>query len=255
MAAGQIVRQPPYMQLIERYRQDIAAGRLKDGDPLPSARDLAAGYGIALATAAKVGEGLRALGLAATVPGVGSFVAVKPGALDDPAVPLTRDLLDVGRQAVATRPAAAAGAADAAAVGVGPAPRRIARQLGLPARARVIRRAEVTIRDGRVQASSTRWFPAALAEAAPQLLSGEPLPATLPGLRPARGDDRIVAREAAAEEAAALGIAPGSPVLALQRWLYDAGGSVLEFTEMLARDGEHLEFGYRLARGRIGAQA
>jgi DNA-binding GntR family transcriptional regulator len=253
MTAGQIVRQPPYMQLIERYRQDIAAGRLNDGDPLPSARELAAGYGIALATAAKVGEGLRALGLATTVPGVGSFVAVKPGALDDPAVPLTRDLLDVGRQIVATRPAAAAGAD--AAVGVGPAPRRIARQLGLPARARVIRRAEVTIRDGQAHASSTRWFPAGLAEAAPQLLSGEPLPATLPGLRPARGDDRIVAREAAAEEAAALGIAPGRPVLALQRWLYDAGGSVLEFTEMIARDGEHLDFGYRLARGRIGAQA
>ena len=219
MTAVQIVRQPPYMQLIEQYRQDIAAGRLKDGDPLPSARELATEHGIALATAAKVGEGLRALGLATTVPGVGSFVAVKPGALDDPAAPLTRDLLDAGRQAVAIRPAAAAGAANAVAVGVVPAPRHVARQLGLPARTRVIRRAEVTTHGGQAHASGTRWFPAGLAEATPQLLSAAPLPATLPGLRPARGDDKIVARESTAEEAAELDIAPGRPVLALQRWV------------------------------------
>jgi GntR family transcriptional regulator len=126
---------------------------------------------------------------------------------------------------------------------------------GGPARTRVIRRAEVTTHGGQAHASGTRWFPAGLAEAAPQLLSAAPLPAALPGLRPARGDDKIVARESTAEEAAELGIAPGRPVLALQRWVYDAGGAVLEFAEMIVRDGEHLEFGYRLARGRIGAQA
>lgn len=247
-----IMRQPPYMQLIEQYRQEILAGRLEEGDALPSARQLSAEHGIGLNTAVKVIEGLRALGLADTVVGVGSFVTVKPGALTGPAAPVTRDLLRQKREVVATRVATVEGSAQVTAALVA-APRRVTSELGLPPRSRAVRRIQVTRRGGRVQATSTSWFPASLADIIPQLLSQEPLPPSLPGFRPNAGEDRISARSATADEATALGTEPGSPVLFLRRRLHDASGQVLEYTELTARRGERLDLSYRLARGRFGA--
>ncbi len=249
----EIVRQPPYMQLIEQYRQEILAGRLKEGDALPSARQLSAELGIGLNTAVKVIEGLRTLGLAETVVGVGSFVTRKPEALADPAAPLTRDLLRQKREIVAARAAAVEGSIQVTAALVAAAPRRVTSELDLAPRSRVVRRALLTQRGGKVQAASTSWFPAALADAIPQLLSQEPLPARLPGFRPNAGEDRISARAATAAEATVLGTEPGSPVLFLRRRLYDASGQVLEYTELTARRGEALDLSYRLARGRFGA--
>lgn len=247
-----IMRQPPYIQLIEQYRQEILAGRLKEGDALPSARQLSAEHGMGLNTAVKVIEGLRVLGLADTVVGVGSFVTVKPGALADPPAPVTRDLLRQKREVVATRVAAVEGSAQVTAALVA-APRRVASELGLPPSSRAVRRIQVTQRGGRVQATSTSWFPASLADTVPQLLAQEPLPPSLPGFRPNAGEDRISARAATADEATVLGTEPGSPVLFLRRRLYDASGQVLEYTELTARRGEPLDLSYRLARGRFGA--
>jgi DNA-binding GntR family transcriptional regulator len=248
----EIVRQPPFMQLIEQYRQEILAGRLKEGDALPSARQLSAEHGIGLNTAVKVIEGLRALGLADTVVGVGSFVTRKPEALADPAAPLTRDLLRQKREVVAARAATIAGSANVTAALVAAAPRRVTSELGLPARSRAVRRTQVTSRGGQVRAICTSWFPASLSDTIPQLLAQEPLPATLPGFKPNAGEDRISARAATAAEATALGAEPGTPVLSLRRRLYGASGQVLEYTEMTARRGEPLDLSYRLARGRFG---
>jgi DNA-binding GntR family transcriptional regulator len=58
-----INRDAPYVQIIEHYRQEIRDGRLKDGDMLPSGREIAQQFGVSLATAAKVATGLQALGL------------------------------------------------------------------------------------------------------------------------------------------------------------------------------------------------
>ena len=54
-------RDAPYVQIIEHYRQQIRAGLLKDGDMLPSGREIAAEFGVSLATAAKVAGGLQSL--------------------------------------------------------------------------------------------------------------------------------------------------------------------------------------------------
>jgi len=65
----QLERDAPYVQIIERYRRLIAAGTLKDGDMIPSGREIAAEFGVSIATAAKVATGLRALGLVTPRPG------------------------------------------------------------------------------------------------------------------------------------------------------------------------------------------
>src|SRR5262249_43340141 len=74
-------RDAPYVQIIEHYRQEIRAGRLRDGDMLPSGREIAAQFGVSLATAAKVASGLQALGLVTPRPGAGTMVtAPRPSA-------------------------------------------------------------------------------------------------------------------------------------------------------------------------------
>src|SRR5450755_4708695 len=67
-------RDAPYVQIIEHFRQEIRAGRLKDGDMLPSGREIAGRFGVSLATAAKVATGLQALGLVTARPGAGTVV-------------------------------------------------------------------------------------------------------------------------------------------------------------------------------------
>src|ERR1039457_1873382 len=67
-------RDAPYVQIIEHYRQEIRDGRLQDGDMLPSGREIAAQFGVSLATAAKVATGLQSLGLVTPRPGAGTVV-------------------------------------------------------------------------------------------------------------------------------------------------------------------------------------
>src|SRR6266436_2959100 len=67
-------RDAPYVQIIEHFRQEIRSGRLQDGDMLPSGREIAAQFGVSLATAAKVATGLQALGLVTPRPGAGTMV-------------------------------------------------------------------------------------------------------------------------------------------------------------------------------------
>src|SRR5258708_39526231 len=69
-----VARDAPYVQIIEHYRQGVRAGRLQDGDMLPSGREIAADFGVSLATAAKVAAGLQALGLVTARPGAGTMV-------------------------------------------------------------------------------------------------------------------------------------------------------------------------------------
>src|SRR3954467_4782805 len=60
---------PPYLQITQHYRDQIKSGQLKDGDRLPSARQLVEQWKVAHATAAKVLSTLRAEGLVTTTTG------------------------------------------------------------------------------------------------------------------------------------------------------------------------------------------
>lgn len=67
--------QPPYRAIAEHYRSKIERGELREGEQLPSARELAAQHGVSLGTAKRVLDTLKEQGLARGEPGWGTFVA------------------------------------------------------------------------------------------------------------------------------------------------------------------------------------
>jgi AcrR family transcriptional regulator len=66
---------PPYARIAADLRDRIAAGVLRPGDLVPSARQITREFGVALATATKVLAALRDDGLVRPVPGIGTVVA------------------------------------------------------------------------------------------------------------------------------------------------------------------------------------
>src|SRR5688572_11237684 len=66
---------PLYEQIVEQVRQQIMAGELAAGTPLPSLRALAGELRVSLITATRAYNDLAAEGLIVNVPGKGSFVA------------------------------------------------------------------------------------------------------------------------------------------------------------------------------------
>ena len=69
---------PIYAQIVDGYREQIAAGILRSGDKLPSVRELAAELSINPNTIQRSYRQLEAEGWIATVPGKGCFVCGLP---------------------------------------------------------------------------------------------------------------------------------------------------------------------------------
>ena len=65
---------PIYIQIIDSFRRQIRAGVLRDGDKLPSVRELAAELAINPNTIQRAYRELEQQGVIATAPGKGCFV-------------------------------------------------------------------------------------------------------------------------------------------------------------------------------------
>src|SRR5260370_42123111 len=132
-------RDAPYVQIIEHYRRLIAAGQLRDGDMLPSAREIAAEFDVSIATAAKVATGLQTLGLVTARPGAGTVVtAPRPQADRGQGGPIVITLAAPG-------PAQAGEDSQVREAGLTQAPRGVAAHLGVGPRAQGIRGAQATV--------------------------------------------------------------------------------------------------------------
>ena len=70
---------PIYRQIVDSYRERIAAGILQPGDKLPSVRELAADLAINPNTIQRAYRELEAAGWVQTQPGKGCFVTGIPG--------------------------------------------------------------------------------------------------------------------------------------------------------------------------------
>jgi len=230
-------RDAPYVQIIEHYRKEIRAGHLADGDMLPSGREIAAQFGVSIATAAKVATGLQALGLVIARPGVGTVVtAPRPPADRASGGPFLIALASRGPMAVGDE----ARVMDAGLVS---APQAVAAQLDIAAPAEVVRRRQVTARDGVTAALLTSWFPAHLAEIIPGLLAAEPL-TTDGGYQPAWGEDWVSARPPTSAEAREFGIKRGWPVVVVHSRRMDAADAVIEYAELIARADTRVAYRY-----------
>jgi DNA-binding GntR family transcriptional regulator len=231
-------RDAPYVQIIEHYRQEIRAGRLKDGDMLPSGREIAAQFGVSLATAAKVATGLQALGLVSPRPGAGTMVtAPRPPADRARGGPLVITLATRSP----TQPGDKARVVDAGPV---PAPQSVAAQLGVDPMMQAICRRQVTTRDGATAAVLTSWFPASLGEAVPDLLRKSRLTEEISGYQPAWGEDWISARPPTSAEAREFGTKRGSPVVVVHSRRFASDDTVLEYSELIARADTRIQYRY-----------
>jgi DNA-binding GntR family transcriptional regulator len=231
-------RDAPYVQIIEHYRQEIREGRLKDGDMLPSGREIAKQFGVSLATAAKVAGGLQAIGLVTPRPGAGTVVtASRPPADRARGGPLLITL--ASRSPI--RPGDQARVLEA---GIVQAPQNVAAQLGAEPLAEVIRRRQATTRDGSTVALVTSWFPASLAETVPDLLRKARLTDQISSYQPAWGEDWVSARPPTSAEAREFAIKRGSPVVIVHSRRFAADDSVIEYAELTARADTRVTYRY-----------
>ena len=231
-------RNAPYVQIIGHYRRLIAAGELRDGDMLPSAREIAAEFGVSIATAAKVATGLQSLGLVTARPGAGTVVtAPRPPGDRAQGGPVLITL-------AASGPARAGQDTAELEAGLAEAPPDVASELGVGPLAQVIRRRQVTVRDGVPAAVLTSWHPEVLAESCPALLDGAGAGGEVAGYRPAWGEDWLSARPPTSAEARVFGIKRGSPVLVARSRRFDDAGQVIEYAELIARADARVEYRY-----------
>jgi DNA-binding transcriptional regulator YhcF (GntR family) len=114
--------EPPYRRIVETVRAQIAAGELRAGQRMPSTRQLARQWGVAIATATRAMATLRDDGL--VEPKVGSGTVVRAGAAPEPARHATVGREQVVRTAIAIADTEGLDALSmrrlASALGVGP---------------------------------------------------------------------------------------------------------------------------------------
>ncbi|GIJ28304.1 GntR family transcriptional regulator [Micromonospora qiuiae] len=239
---------PPYLQITQHYREMIKRGELKDGDRLPSTRQIVDQWGVAHATAAKALSTLRAEGLVKAVSGGagGTVVSVREMGQSP------QDRVMAGRRWGRIYPDGEQ--ARIVSAEVVPAPAHVAEALGVDPDAEVIRRRRITYRGDTPVSMSTSWFTGDLAETAPDLLLVERIRSGTPryieqqtGRMVRRGRDQFTAGLAAADVAQSLGIAEGSPVLVGRNWFRDQAGNVIEFGEYVSTQGRWQSYEYEVA--------
>lgn len=238
---------PPYMQVVATLRARIA-NEMCPGDPMPTIRQTAEEFGISYITAQKAFGVLVAEGLVEAARGQRSRVRAVPAAQHQGGHDRA---MSVRRTGLIYTPGEYARVTSAEITG---APAQVATVLGIAAGAPVIRRARVTYgADDRPTSASVSWYDGALAEAAPQLLVAERLAegswAYLEGCtgrRAVSGQDRIDVRAATEEDAAALGIRPGTPLKLTETILWDSEGRSVEYGVSVASPGRRSVYDYEI---------
>ena len=221
---------PPYLQIARRIRADIESGALAEGAAIPSAREIMSTWGVALATATKAQAQLRSEGLIQAVPGIGSVVTTgesTPSGLQRLQSTRTRGLIyGVNERAVIRSSKLVEGS------------ETVADALGIEPGAPVIRRERVIERDGAPRSRSVSWLPGSTVDLAPALLTTDRIrEGTFAYLAEALGHSVKSGREqtcsgaADEDDAAALGVELGAPVLKTRTWYFLDDGSVVEYGE------------------------
>jgi DNA-binding GntR family transcriptional regulator len=238
---------PLYMQVVRQLRAQIAAGELRDGDRLPSQRQMMARWHISMQTASKVIGAMKTERLA--VPSIGRDTIVAPGA----AARIAAAAHGTAHAPAASLPAAPGAAVTAVTAGKAAAPGPVAEILGIPAGRRALRRTETREDDGKAASLTIAWYPPDVADRAPRLAGSQALPAgTLAyiaeatGTRAARADEECAAAPADHDTAAALGISPGSPVLITRARYYTTDGKLIEYAETTTPGGRRYSRTYAI---------
>ncbi|MGH8885510.1 MAG: GntR family transcriptional regulator [Egibacteraceae bacterium] len=235
---------PAYRQIADELRVAIASGQLAPGAKLPSERQLGQTYAVDRGVVRRALALLQAWGLVVTQHGRGAFVRARP--------PLRR----VARNRLAeTKGRRWRGfGADVEDAGLTPQVTTVIRRQ--PVDAEIAERlalplgSEVVVRDRRMSASgqtlmlSTSYFPAAVVERVPRVEQLDTGPGGMFTLLEEAGfalrqEEAVSARMPLPEEASALQLGPGTPVIRILRTIYDQNDQPVEVCDMLLAADRH----------------
>lgn len=230
--------EPPYLQVVRHFREQIQSGQLRDGDALPPVRQIARTWEISHATAAKVVQTLRAEGLVATRSGAGTVVQTK-AVLHNSAHDHVTQVERTGRIYPEGRYARILSAELVAS------PERIADVLSVDAGSPVIRRRRTTYSENDEPLStSVSWYDGGLASVAPRLLEADRIKQgsiryvlEMTGRADRRHHAEVMhaASNATPEEAAELQIPDADAVERTRNYFRDDHGELIEYGESTYR--------------------
>ena len=232
---------PLYAQVRDQLIERIRSGAWKPGQLIPNEFEIAAEFGVSQGTARKAIEALASERLVLRRQGRGTFVVEHTPAhvlfrffniLDDDSAPITPDSTQVSAQ-------------------IGRASREERARLDLAVSDDVIRITRVRTRDGTPFITELIVLPENLF---PGLVDLPNIPNTLYdlfqksyGILMMRTDDRLSAVAADVEAAAKLGVAPGAPLLRIDRTAYALDEKPIEWRTSLC----HLDKAHYISRTRL----
>ena len=200
---------PPFLQIAAHIREQILSGELREGDTVPSSRQICEQWRVAIATASKALSVLRNEGYTRAIPGVGTVVRTSETLRHAPRGRLVARRRDGRIYPPGDR-------VTILAAELVTAPPHVADAIAVRKGTQVIRRHRLTSRHSRPVSLSTSWFDAAVAEAAPLLLSMDRVVGGTTayveeqtGRAVTAGRDQVTARQATGSEAADLGLPAG----------------------------------------------
>ncbi|HEU5025115.1 MAG TPA: GntR family transcriptional regulator [Spirillospora sp.] len=236
---------PKYAQLVTELQRRIEAGQYAPGTAMPSEHQLIDEFDVSRPTVVAALRILRDQGWIDSRQGKGRFVRGRP-ALASLESARAGQIRLAGSEVAIPGEVTAAGAVDA--------PNRIASLLGLGSSGKTFLRRRLLTAEGEPSELLSLWLPLDLAEGT-DLTSAEPLKQGVrQHLESRKGVsfdhviEHIVARMPTSQEAKALAMAKGTPVLVVYATARDAAGRPLMVIDtVLPADRHELEDAYPLA--------
>lgn len=224
---------PAYRQIADRLRGRIASGELAPGDRVPSEAELMDTYSAARATVRQAVGVLRTEGLVVAEQGRGAFVRGRPPVRRLAYDRFARRHRDEGKAAFLAEMEGRRPQVEVLAVEPYTAPAEVAERLGVPPESKVLRRFRRYLDDGQPLETATSYIPWSLAEGT-AMVDANPGPGGIyarieeQGHRLGKFTEEVTARMPTSEEARALALPTGTPVLHLVRTAYDTDGQAVE---------------------------
>ncbi|MFE3182539.1 GntR family transcriptional regulator [Streptomyces violascens] len=232
---------PRYLQIADDIEEQIKTGVLAPAAEVPSEAQLMDRYGVSSGTVRKAVAQLRAVGLVDTLHGKGSFVKSRPPVRRKSSDRFRRSHRLAGKAAYIAETEQAGVKPTVRVLSIGPveAPAEIAERLSVAAGDKVLARRRLYFSDGVPTEEATSYLPWDIARDIPELFEENPGGGGIYARLEEHGHEfteyieTVRARLATKQEATALSLSPGSPVIHLTRDAVTTSGRVVEVCDTI----------------------
>ncbi|MFJ8310096.1 MULTISPECIES: GntR family transcriptional regulator [unclassified Streptomyces] len=232
---------PRYLQIADDIEEQIKTGVLAPAAEVPSEAQLMERYGVSSGTVRKAVAQLRAVGLVDTLHGKGSFVKSRPPVRRKSSDRFRRSHRLAGKAAYIAETEQAGVKPTVRVLSIGPveAPAEIADRLSVAVGAKVLARRRLYFSDGVPTEEATSYLPWDIARDIPELFEENPGGGGIYARLEEHGHEfteyieTVRARLATKQEATALSLSPGSPVIHLTRDAVTTSGRVVEVCDTI----------------------